>query len=179
MRAFRMLTLPLIGSAFAGSVAFAATPKPVVPFDAAEAAWFKKAGGNTLRGAASLKAVDGTLHNCAHDTVQLSPVTKYTTERVSIVFGSANPDFVSVAQMPAPPRPDPAGETYQMTEQCDDTGHFTFANLPDGDYYLIVEVAWHSPTGIDVGGGERIDGGAFGRRLRLGGGETQDVQLAR
>ena len=65
------------------------------------------------------------------------------------------------------------------TAFVDKEGHFTFANLPDGDYYLIVEVAWRSPTGVDVGGGERIDGGAFGRRLRLRGGETRDVELVR
>ena len=177
MRTSVKLTLLVVGCALAVTRATATSSEPVVPFDASEAAWFKTKGTNTLTGSAYLKAADGSMHNCSSGGFGLVPVTKYMTARLKITFGGAAGDFISYARMTAPPKADPAAESFSVLKLCDETGHFTVGELPDGEYYITAQVAWRSADGTPAASGQRIDGGIFVRRFKLSGGERLNIDF--
>ena len=143
-------------------------------FDPAEVAWFSGRGSNTISGSAILRSYSGTIKTCAALPVVLFPVSAYGRERMRHLYGSETEGYNPQAGgHPADFVPDdPRYQTTAKTGRCDAHGRFVFANLPNGDYYLVATVTWRErPLGID-------EGGSLMLRVKVADGDTRDVLLA-
>jgi hypothetical protein len=144
-------------------------------FDPQAVAWSKKPGTNTIIGTAELTA-NGKTKTCAGLEVRLVPDAPYTRERVAMLYGTTNNGFVEAeearrVQQRTDAAVDPAYKRSHKVATCDGNGHFTFANLADGSYYVLAPVLWRKA------GASEPDGGFLMERVRLAGGETMRLKL--
>jgi hypothetical protein len=143
-------------------------------FDPAEVAWFSNRGTNTIQGTAIVRTARGAVKTCAALPVMLFPVSTYARERLTVLYGSPDRGFNPyTGGRPA----DFAGDDARYratvkTTPCDAHGRFFFAELPDGDYYLVATVTWRErAAGL-------VEGGSLMQRLHVSTGETKEVLLA-
>lgn len=143
-------------------------------FELREVAWFNGRGTNVIEGTAIARSLSGTAKTCAALPVTLFPVSAYAKERMVALYESDQEGFNPILTG----RPanfvddDPRYATTAKTTRCDAGGHFSFRELPDGDYYLVGEVTWHDrQAGLP-------QGGYLMRRVHVSTGETKQVLLA-
>ena len=160
----------------------ATTPPPAItmatPFDAADFAWSKAPGKNTITGDALLRTVGGDVKTCAGYRVDLLPVTPYTEEYVTRRFKSVSGGYASHMSILYGSYSLDAGiYTFQRETTCNAQGTFRFTDLPDGSYYVIAKVEWATVAG---GGGyyyNATQGGDLALKVTVSGGETKSVVL--
>nr|WP_319514672.1 carboxypeptidase regulatory-like domain-containing protein [uncultured Cohaesibacter sp.] len=117
------------------------------PFDPAEAMIIRQQGKATISGQAFLRRNDGMVVYAAGSTVTLIPKTKYTMERMFLIYGGAKltryqPNFKNT----------PAEYyAYMKQTKADGEGKFTFESIAPGAYYIVVPVTWNV-GGIQQGG---------------------------
>lgn len=138
-----MASAALLLAACAGT-AFKPLPH-LAPYHDADLASAATSGTATVTGQAFLKTRGGDVKYGAGNPVYLLPVSPYTTElfRTEIVGGRV---------MTAP---DPGLGKYQRAATADGTGHFTFTNVPAGQYYVYSLIQWEIPGqyGLETTGG--------------------------
>ncbi len=134
-------------------------------FDEAEFAPYAVPGTSTITGQAFLKTRGREVRLGAGNTVQLLPVTSYTTElRKRVTLGGERVGPV-----------DPRIEKYRRTTIADGSGSFEFRNLPAGEYYVTCVITWEVPNQYVM---ETTGGVAYGT-VKVGAGETAKVVVTR
>lgn len=134
-------------------------------FDEAEFTHFADTGTSSVTGQAFLKTRGGEVRLGAGNTVQLIPVTSYTTElrtRVTLEGERVGPV-------------DPRIQKYRRTTVADGNGNFEFHNLPAGEYYLACSITWEVPSQYGL---QQTGGVAYGT-VKVGVGEAVKVVVTR
>lgn len=126
-------------------------------FVEAEYAPYAEPGTGSISGQAFLKTRGGDVKYGAGNEVYLNPVTTYSTEWYQETV------LKNRRLKPA----DPRTEKYHWITVADGQGHFTFENVPAGDYYVACAITWmvdaFTTTGdivharVTVKDGERIE----------------------
>lgn len=131
----------------------ACAPTPVrisIPFDEAKARAMLAPGTNQVSGRVRVEQENGTLVSCTGSVVNLIPATAYAREWVrqfyeldSGKYGTENAAY----RLDAEERPIEfagAGAFYAATlsTRCDDDGDFSFANVGNGQYFVVARVRW-------------------------------------
>jgi hypothetical protein len=141
-------------------------PPPPPPPPPNEFAWSAKLGHNAIEGLGVWR--DGARRfSCAGKSVLLMPETPYTKERMVELYGSDVQATRSVGEVRAHTTPAKRDiQAYVHPTQCDSLGAFSYRDLPDGGWFLIVRAA--SPSGDEV---------VALRRVHVSGGETSAVRI--
>jgi hypothetical protein len=142
--------------------------------NAAEMAWARGEGANTVTGFAILRTVGGEARTCAGLTAQLIPDSVYARERMAAIFGNtvkgtraSNRGAVKFTTSG-----DPLYLSLVRTTRCDGQGAFTFERVPDGVWYVTTSVTWKSDPTSPLN-----EGGSMMQRVELRGGQTTRVTL--
>jgi hypothetical protein len=140
-------------------------PPPQPP--RSEFAWSTAGGPNVVEGSAVWRR-DHHVFTCAGQSVGLTPETPYTRRRMVELYGSDEQAIRSVAEVRARSSSGPSRDyrAYVRSTQCDGQGRFTFRDLPDGGWFVIVRGASRS------GAAE-----VAMRHVRVEGGETRAVRI--
>ena len=113
---------------------------------ASEVAWSKARGNNTLTGQAILRTRGGDVKSCAGLEASLIPHSPYSAERIAVTYGPGEEGFGGRERRPFTPDPAAYHDSIRRTI-CDAQGNFRFSNLPDGRYFVLVEVSWEAVQG--------------------------------
>jgi hypothetical protein len=101
--------------------------------------------------------------------VLLVPATEYARERFAAYYTSTDDGYLRAVP---PDRAEPSypqfGELQRKT-LCDAQGHFSFRNLVDGEYFVLVTVDWEV-AGVN-------QGSSLIQRVAVRGGETKEIVL--
>ena len=143
------------------------------PFDAVKARELSQGKGkNTIEGSALMRRDGGGVVTCAGLEVRLVPVTAYASERIQAIYGNTQRGTVAFSVLPQTVEfmPDiPEYRTFTKTNRCDTKGYFKFEEIPDGEYYLTVVIAWKT---------NYLQGGTLMQRVEVKNGQTVGVILA-
>lgn len=122
-------------------------------------------GTSVISGQAFLKTRGGDVKYGAGNIVSINPVTSYSTEWYEIVC--IKQQHLSSY--------DPRVAKYLRQTVGDGSGNFRFSNLPEGEYYLMCEIAWEVPTQY----GLARSGGVAHARVKVAAGEEVKAILTR
>ncbi len=126
-----------------------------------------KEGTGIVTGRAFLKTRSGDVKTLAGQTVRLHPATIYSDQWFEL---ASNEKVYKAAY-------DHRLEDYVFMTIADDDGHFTFKDVPAGEYYLTTQIFWFSPVGYR---GILIpQGGRIRRKITVENGKTLDLILRR
>ena len=125
---------PLMGGAYGYP-----PPRTAAGFIPQEFAWSVTAGPGALAGRVAYRSVAGERWTCAGQVMALIPATRYSAERMQVLYGSQARAVVPAAEVRArnAAPPDPRFSQYVRTATCDARDGFSFAHLPIGSYFLI------------------------------------------
>jgi hypothetical protein len=140
-----------------------------------DVAWSRARGSNTITGQAILRTRGGDVKTCAGLGASLIPHTAYAEERLAVTYGRGSEGFGGREARVF--NPDPA--IYHQTTRttiCDAQGNFRFQNLPDGRYFVLVEVSWDAVQGGYYPHLAR-QGGTMMSRVEVRGGESREMIL--
>lgn len=123
----------------------------VEPYVQSDSAWSREDGTATVKGAAIVRTRDGEVKTCAGLDVSLIPVSHYTMERMSIIYGTS--DRVSISYRPTALGPigfagtnlapaAPGAVQDRRSEVCDVDGEFEFEDVPTGEWYVVAGIEW-------------------------------------
>lgn len=113
---------------------------------AGEVAWSKMRGTNSITGQAILRTRGGDVKTCAGLDVSLIPYSDYAAERVAVTYGAGDEGFGGRERRAFNPDPAAYHDTIRRAI-CDLQGGFSFNDLPDGRYFVLVEVSWEAVQG--------------------------------
>lgn len=140
-----------------------------------EVAWSKVRGANSITGQAIMRTRGGDVKTCAGLDVSLIPYSAYAAERIAVTYGAEDEGFARRESRPFSPDPAVYHETIRRSI-CDAQGNFRFTGLPDGRYFVLVEVSWEA-----VQGGRYAylagQGGTMMSRVSVSGGEERQLLL--
>jgi hypothetical protein len=162
----RFLATIAVLAALTGCMATAV--KITAPFDAAQAQTLLAPGKNTITGSALIKRQDGIAVTCAGAEVQLIPATAYATQRITAIYGNA--ERGRARNRVEFDNNDPAYQSLIRKTTCNAQGFFTFREVADGEFFILTSVVWTV--------GYNTQGGHLMQRVRVTGGQTQEVVLA-
>jgi hypothetical protein len=131
--------------------------------------WSVNGGPGALAAHVAYRSVSGERWTCSGQVIALIPATRYSAERMQVLYGSQANAIIPAAQVRsrnAPP-PDARLSQYVRTATCDAHDGFSFARLPVGPYFLIARAR---PHGHDAGPN---DGVVIMQRLDVGPGLTR------
>ena len=145
-------------------------------FDPQAVAWSTKPGANSITGTAELTTSDRQTKTCAGLEVRLVPDARYTRNRMNALYGTTKEGFVEAAdarriQQRSEAIVDPAYARSHKVATCDGKGHFAFAKLADGSYYVLAPVVWREA------GASTNDGGFLMQQVTVAGGETKRLHM--
>jgi hypothetical protein len=134
-------------------------------------------GTSAIKGSALLRQQGGGVVTCAGNEVYLNPVTAYSTERVTALYGSPNGGYRPANTTPIKfePENDVLYASLMRKTRCDAQGFFKFENIALGEYFVITSITWGVPA---AGGVTSAQGGAINQRTTVLDGETKDIVLA-
>jgi hypothetical protein len=138
-------------------------------FDANQAAFINKTGKNTITGSALIRQQGGGTVTCAGVPVILIPVTAYSSERMTAIYGNTNKGARFRGNIKFEPE-SAEYQSYMKNTLCNAQGFFTFKNLADGEYFVTTKITW---TISDM-----PQGGVLMQRVTVKNGETADIVLA-
>ncbi len=149
-------------------------PEVVGPdgFRPSEFAWSTAVGANSIVGRVTHKGKSGGW-SCAGQSAGLTPQTRYSTKRISLLYGSADKAVASVDSVRARNAANPGGDYSQFSRSttCDAQSAFAFKSLPDGGYFLFVRVTSRKPGAAKEGGTVMM------QRIEVHGGDVRQVIL--
>jgi len=101
-------------------------------------AWSAVAGRNRIDGQVTHRQ-DGKSFGCADAGVLLTPQTNWTRARMKILYKSTEHAALPASEVRGrtPPGRSNDYSAYVRRAACDATGRFSFAGLPDGDWFAI------------------------------------------
>ncbi len=135
-------------------------------FSKADFAWSAVAGKGEIDGQITFKQ-GAVAYGCADAGVLLTPETPWVRRRMQILYTSADKATLPAAEVRAstPPERNQDYSGFVKRATCDATGHFTFAALPDGAWYVITVARPMAPAaGADM---------AIMRRVMIKGGKIK------
>lgn len=143
MNHVRTSAIAILGAAALGLGACATTgpaPSSVAVFDVAAFAWSNVTGANTLQGQVAYSG-GGQRWSC-EGSIGLTPETPWTRQRFQTLYGSTERASVPAAVVRARSVAEASADyrAFVRNTTCDDMGRFAFSNLPDGAWFLIVQV---------------------------------------
>ncbi len=123
--------------------------RPAPAFSPSEFAWSSERGSSTVRGLVDYSQ-GGRHYGCAGQVV-LTPDAPYSRRRILSLYGSTERADLPVDEVRSRQahRPSDDYSAYVKKQSCDATGHFSFAGLPAGGWFVIVVVqppAGNSPA---------------------------------
>lgn len=130
-------------------------------FDYAQHKPYTLPGNNGIKGQGFMRQQGGGVVTCAGSAVYLLPKTSFFGEAIDL-FRSGNTPQLTTAV-------DPAYKSMVKESQCDAQGNFSFAQLPDGAWFILTEVRWMV--------GYALQGGTLMRQVSVANGETIQVLL--
>lgn len=131
-------------------------------------------GDATIKGSALLRQAGGGVVTCAGNEVNLIPVTPYSTERISYLYGNTTRAFLD------PYNQNISGFANDNQEylasgmkkaMCDAQGYFKFNNIKPGAYYITTRIIWQA--------GYMPEGGGLMQKVDVAKGETKEIVLSR
>jgi hypothetical protein len=139
-------------------------------FNADEARAMLQPGDNTIKGSALIRQLGGQVVTCAGTKVALTPATEYAAERMTYLYGVTAAGFRSIREQGAPlPVAEPGYAELEHQSICDPQGHFEFAGVSDGTYFITLAIVWQTIQGPQ--------GGYLMRKVSVSGGQTVSVVL--
>jgi hypothetical protein len=138
-------------------------------FRAADFAWSTEDGRGSIAGHLSYRA-GKTRYTCARTTIILTPETPWTRRRMEILYRSAEASALPADEVRARTPAAPSGDysAFIRKATCDAGDRFSFADLPDGAWYVIAAAKPVSGTGPTL---------AIMRRVTTRGGRVTPVTL--
>ncbi len=141
----------------------------VAQFSVEEVAFIKKPGNGVVVGHAFLTKSSGVVVNAAGQVVRLIPVTPFSRERFTQLYGKGK--YVPHSAYPRDDNPDPRYGEYSRTTKAEANGKFAFENVPPGEYFITTQVIWGDEDALFRQGGSIYD------TVTLTGKETQPVSV--
>lgn len=138
----------------------------VAKYDSAEYARYAGNGSSRITGQAFAKTVGGDVKYAAGNTVWLYPVTSMTTEWYQTAIKGGKPMKTGDQRM----------MQHSRSTVADGSGNFEFSGLPAGDYYVVTQVTWGVPTGMQFFPIEQT-GSALHAKVHVSDGESKRVIL--
>jgi hypothetical protein len=154
-----LLTLALTGCAVPQQERFA-------KYDPAEYARYAGSGSGRITGQAFAKTVGGDVKYAAGNTVWLYPVTSMSTEWYQTAIKGGKPMKAGDQRM----------MQHSRSTVADGSGNFEFSGLPAGNYYVVTQVTWGVPTGMQFFPVETT-GSALHAKVHVSDGESKRVIL--
>jgi len=119
-------------------------------FDIDEALYIKKSGPSIIMGDAFVRQQGGGVVTCAGSLVRLTPDTKYSRERMGIIYRNSEKGYRLYIDRIIPVA-DASYSSYSRTTKCDAQGKFKFSDIFPGNYFVTTEVSWVI-SGLQQGG---------------------------
>ena len=142
------------------------------PISQSEIDWSKRSGRNTVSGLAVMKSANGESHSCAGQSANLIPDSAYAQARMTAIFGNATKGMRAASRGPVKfERDDPLYVSSLRTSRCDVQGSFSFAQVPDGVWYVTTSVKWQGASA------SQVEGGSMMQRVDVRGGRLVKVVL--
>lgn len=148
---------------------------PVIPRYDVKAAWDEEharsllePGSNNIKGDAFLRQQGGGVVTCAGLEVILLPATEYARERIRELYNSNDRGLNSSVQYDFHPNPYEYSEL-RRTTLCNSQGNFEFAEVADGQYFVITTVQWQVAN--------TQMGGSLMHYVAVGGGVTKSLVM--
>jgi hypothetical protein len=123
---------------------------------------YTQPGNNSIKGQGFMRQQGGGVVTCAGSAVYLMPKTSFFGEAIDLYRSGRTPQ-------PTEPVLDPAYKAVLKQSQCDAQGNFSFAQLPDGEWFILTEVRWMV--------GYAPQGGKLMRQVHVANGENMQVLL--
>jgi len=125
-------------------------------------AWSTRSGADSIDGVMDYKP---GRYTCKGTSVILAPETPWSRARMRVLYLSTTAAAMPKADVEARTPPQNAADyaRYARRSVCDGANHFSFADLPDGPWFVIT-------VATPVSGGEQI---AVMRRVVTHGGQTR------
>ena len=138
-------------------------------FSPQEFDWSVNGGPGAVAGRVAYRSVAGERWTCSGQVIALIPATRYSAERMDVLYGSRARAIVPAADVRSRNAAQPGVDygRYVRTASCDARDAFSFARLPVGPYFLIARAR---PRGHDAGPN---DGVVIMQRLDIGPGLTR------
>jgi hypothetical protein len=117
-------------------------------------AWSQGEGPGELAGKVAYRAQSGERWTCATQTIALIPATRYSAERMQVLYGSRDEAVLPAAEVRARNAQSPGVDygRFVKTASCDGHDAFSFAGLQPGPYFLVARARPKgSPPGPDEG----------------------------
>lgn len=133
---------PTYGPSPPGRMITAPPPPPPgandAAFRASDFAWSQVPGKNVLSGTLA-HSPGGARYTCVGLTVVATPETPWARRRMITLYKSDQRASLPVDDVRSRQNQAPPGDSdpYVKRAKCDAADHFTFANLPDGAWYLV------------------------------------------
>lgn len=108
-------------------------------FDPEMAKYINETGSGSISGQAFLTQSGGGVVFAAGQLVRLLPVTAYTNERMTILYGSSKISRGLVQTTPIDPN---FVRNFVKSTKADGNGRFKFNGLVDGSYFVTTTVTW-------------------------------------
>jgi hypothetical protein len=150
-------------------------PPPPPPTPIEEFGWSRQPGANVILARVNYRPRAGERWSCAGQSVALTPETSYSRDRIASLYGSPNAAIQTLAQVRARSQAVGAGLDYAQfvrSTSCDARDSFSFQELPDGAWFVIVRVRPVNAAGQPTG-----DGVVVMQRVEARGGVTRQVDL--
>lgn len=132
-------------------------------------------GTSAIKGSALLRQQGGGVITCAGLEVALNPVTPYSTERISALYGAVSGGYRSAnaVRIKFEPDNDALYLSLMRKTRCDAQGFFKFDNVAEGEYFVLVGITWNTV----INGANAVQGGGVFQRVSVSDGETKEVVL--
>ena len=150
-------------------------PAPQAPrsvqggFSPQDFAWSVNGGPGAIAARVAYRSVSGERWTCSGQVIALIPATRYSAERMQVLYGSQSRAIVPAVAVRSRNATQPGVDygRYVRTASCDAHDAFSFARLPVGPYFLVARAR---PRG---GGAGPNDGVVIMQRLDIGPGLTR------
>jgi len=166
------LASALAMSALLGACAPMPPAKPIkiiTPFDFEQTSKLLTKGKNAVKGSALLRQQGGGVVTCAGQEVQLIPVTGYSNERISVIYGSYEGGYNPITRQVIFEEDNPLYTSLRLRTRCDAQGYFKFENVGDGQYFAVTGITWTIAN--------NPQGGSIAQKIQLQGGEVKEIVL--
>jgi hypothetical protein len=133
-------------------------------FNADEIKWVREPGDSSVSGKVFLTLKDGSKKGCAGFTIELLPVTTYSSERILKTYGNTLHGQVLLEDKPPKFTPD-AKEYHELLlkSTCNAKNEFEFTQVPAGEYYVMAFIIWDQTSET----GTIKTGGAVMKRIKV------------
>jgi hypothetical protein len=139
------------------------------PFDFEQTSKLLTKGHNIVKGSALLRQQGGGVVTCAGQEVQLIPVTGYSNERITAIYGNYEGGYNPITRQVIFEEENPLYTSLRLRTRCDAQGYFKFENVGDGQYFAVTGITWTV--------GNNPQGGSIAQKIQLQGGEVKEIVL--